>query len=308
MKKTILYIFFLLRAGISFAQQDPQYSQYMFNQVIINPAYAGSKDVLNVTGLFRKEWVNVNGSPQTNNLSVSGPLKEKKIGLGAHVVQETIGPKKWFSAYADYCLRLKLGPGKLSMGLSTGLVSYNFNSSKLDLSDQNEPLIYSNSNNRSLKFDMSAGLYYYSRTFFVGLSMTHLTSPKLFTTTQQDQTASFYNLDRHVFLTLGKAFSVNENLVFSPSVMVKTVMGKNLSLDVNANFLIKNKLWLGVSCRSNLSFVALTQYMITDRLKIGYSYDYGLKGIVRSSSGSHEIILSYDLGTGKSKIVTSRFL
>lgn len=308
MKQKGFYIFFLLTALVGSAQQDPQYSQYMFNQVVINPAYAGSKEALNVTGVFRKEWVNVNGSPQTNNLSISGPLKAKKIGLGAHVVQETIGPKKWLSAYADYCYRIQLGSGKLSMGLSTGIVSYNFNSAMLDLSDQNEPVLYSNANNRSLKFDMSAGLYYYSRTFFVGVSATHLTSPKLFSTTAQSQTVSFYNLDKHMFVTAGKAFTINDNLVFSPSVMIKTVMGKNLSLDMNANFLIKDKFWLGLSGRTNRSLVALAQYLVTDKLKIGYSYDYGLKGITKSSNGSHEIVLSYDFRTGKSRIVTSRFL
>ncbi|MBI3520463.1 MAG: type IX secretion system membrane protein PorP/SprF [Bacteroidetes bacterium] len=309
MKHFGLYIFLFCSISYSFAQQDPQYSQYMFNQVVINPAYIGSKDALNVTGLFRKEWVNVNGSPQTNNLSLSGPLKAKKIGIGAHVVQETIGPKKWMSAYLDYCYRVKLGKGKLSFGLSTGLVSYNFNSSKLDLSDQNEPTLYTNSINRSIRFDMSAGLYYYSRTFFAGLSVTHLIHPTLFTTTSsQGQSISFYNLNQHLFFTVGKAFSINEQLVFSPSVLIKSIEGKTINADINANFLIRNKLWLGVSCRTSLSIVCLAQYLVTDKLKIGYSYDYGLNGIAKTSYGSHEIMLSYDFGKGKSQMVTSRFL
>lgn len=308
MKNIIKYIL-MCYVGFLQAQQDPQYSQYMFNQVVINPAYAGSKDAINVTGLFRKQWVNVNGSPQTSNLSMSGPLKAKKIGLGGHIIQENIGPKQWLSAYLDYCYRVKLGKGKLSFGLSTGLVSYNFNASKLDLSDQNEPILYSNANTRALKFDMSAGLYYYSRTFFAGISVTHLTNPKLFaTTSDQGETLTFYNLNQHVFFTIGKGFAINENLVFSPSLMVKTIKGKQISADVNANFLIKNKLWLGVSGRSSMTVVALAQFSITDKLKVGYAYDFGLKGIGRSSYGSHEIMMSFDFGSNKSKMVNTRFL
>ena len=308
MKKIGLYIL-ICYVGLLQAQQDPQYSQYMFNQVVINPAYAGSKDAMNVTGLFRKEWVNVNGSPQTSNLSISGPLKAKKIGLGGHIIQENIGPKQWMSAYLDYCYRVKIGKGKLSMGLSTGFVSYNFNTSKLDLSDQNEPILYSNANTRALKFDMSAGLYYYSRTFYVGISATHLTSPQLFAvTSDQGEKLNFYNLNQHLFFTIGKGFSINENLVFSPSLMIKTIKGKQINADINANFLIKNKLWLGVSCRTSMTVVALVQFLITDKLKVGYAYDFGLKGIGRSSYGSHEIMVSFDFGSNKSKMVTTRFL
>ncbi len=308
MKKYITY-FLLITTTVAYAQQDPQYSQYMFNQVVINPAYLGSKDAINVTGLFRKEWVNVNGSPQTTNFSIAAPLKAKKIGIGGHIVQETIGPKQWMSAYLDYCYRVKLGKGKLSFGLSTGVVSFNFNTAKLDLSDKYEPTLYSSATQRAIKFDMAAGLYYYSRSFFAGLSATHLNSPKLISTTSNSgQTVNFYNLQPHFMLTMGKAFSINQNLVFSPSVLVKTVMGKQVSADLNANFLIREKIWLGVSCRSSLTAVVLAQFLVTDKLKIGYSYDYGLKGIARTSYGSHEIMMSFDFGSGKSKMVTSRFL
>ena len=195
------------------------------------------------------------------------------------------------------------------MGLSTGLVSYRFNSSKLDLADQNEPMLYSNAMNRSTRFDMSAGLYYYSSSFYAGISATHLTSPELFSyTNSSGQSVSFYNLNQHLFLVAGKAFSINDHLVFSPSVMLKTISGKSYSADINANFLIKNKLWLGISCRTSPSLVVLAQYLVTDKFKIGYSYDYGMKGIARVSTGSHEIMLSFDFGSNKSKMVTTRFL
>lgn len=303
------YIFLFFFCGILPAQQDPQYSQYMFNQVILNPASIGSRNAINVMASFRKEWVNVNGTPQTNNLSVSGPLKDKKIGLGGHLTQENIGPRKWTTAYMDYCYRVKLGKGKLSFGLSTGIMAYNFNSTKLDLYDKEEPVLYMNSVNRSVKFDLNAGAYYFTRSYYVGFSATHLTSPKMYREELQPGVSNkFYNLNQHFFLTAGRAFLIRENLVFSPSIMVQSVFLKEATVDVNANFLIYSKVWIGLSCRSSMALVGLAQYIITDRLKIGYSYDYGFRGIARSSYGSHEIMLSYDFLNTRSKIVNSRFL
>jgi type IX secretion system PorP/SprF family membrane protein len=300
-------IFLLFCSAALKAQQDPQYSQYMFNQVIINPAYIGSREALNITGLFRKEWVNVSGSPQTNNLAVSAPLQSKKMGAGGHITQESIGPKKWISAYGDYSYRIRLPEGKLSFGLSAGLVAYQFNTSLLDLYDKDEPAVYNNLGSPSIRFDMNTGAYYYTRTFYVGFSATHLTSPKLLNADVSGSRVNFYNLNRHFFLTIGKGFAVSDQLVINPSVMLKMV-DRELMVDFNTNMQIKNRIWLGISLRSSLNLVSLAQYKVNDKLKIGYSYDYGLRGISRASYGSHELMLSYDLGSGKSKMVTSRFL
>lgn len=291
------------------AQQDPQYSQYMFNQVILNPAYIGSKDALNATAMFRKQWVNFNGAPQTTNISLSGPLKQKSLGLGGHLVQEVIGPKSWLSAYLDYAYRVRLGKGRLSLGLSTGLVNYNFNLSKLNMQDNSEPLMAYNAGNIT-RFDMNAGLYYYTSTFYAGISAAHLNSPKLFdvTGTGDKSKTVFYSLDPHVFITAGKAFQLSEDLVFNPSALIRITRGSPVDADLNLNFLLKNKLWLGASFRTSNTVVLLAQFRVSEQFKVGYSYDQGVRGVVRSIGGSHEIMLGYTFGNYKSKTVSTRYL
>lgn len=308
MKTTFITTFIII--GIQMvAQQDPQYSQYMFNRVLINPAYIGSKDVPSITLLSRKEWVNVSGAPQTNNFSFSTPIQSNKMGIGGHLVQETIGPKNWLTGYVDYCYRIKLARGIFSFGVSAGAVAYNFNTSKLDLYDKNEPTLQANSVTQAVRFDMNAGIYYYTRSFYLGISATHLTSPKLFeTNSRSGSSTKFYDLNQHIFLTLGKGFLMNDGLIFNPSLMIKSVTGKNINADVNANFLIKNKVIFGISLRSSYNLVGLIQYHIQDKFRIGYSYDYGFKGISKISSGSHEISLSFDFTAKKSKIITTRLL
>lgn len=309
MKVLFCFIFLSLILTVE-AQQDPQYSQYMFNRTVINPAYIGSRDVAAAALLIKKEWVNVNGSPQTNNVSFSSPLKKaKNMALGGHVVQESIGPKKWISAYADYAYRVRLGEGMLSFGIAAGAVAYDFNPAQIDLYDKNEPALNNDAMNRALRFDAACGAYYYTRTFYAGLSATHLTAPQLFESKGPDNRSnSFYALERHIFLTIGKGFRLNDNLVFNPSVMVKTVMGRNVNADLNLCFIMKQRFAAGVSVRSSYNLVALAQYYINDRLRIGYSFDYGLKGISRVSYGSHELAINFDFISTKSKITTTRLL
>ena len=306
MRKLLITYLYLWHVFLH-AQQDPQYSQYMFNQVILNPAYIGSKEALNATLMYRKQWVEISGAPQTINLSVSGPLKQKRLGLGGHVVQESIGPKTWLSAYLDYSYKVRLGRGHLAFGLSTGLVNYHFNASRLNLQDPSEPLQAYNFSNIN-RFDMNAGLYYHSSSFYAGLSMSHLTSPRLFDINTPTGTQAYYNLKPHVFVTLGKGFAVSENLVFSPSVLVKIVEGQQVNADLNFNFLIRERLWLGVSFRSSNAMVALAQFRITDKIKLGYSYDQGVTGVMRAAGGSHEVMIGYDFYKFKSKTISTRYL
>lgn len=302
MKLVYLHIFFIFMLACS-AQQDPQYSQYMFNRTIINPAYIGSRDVAALTGQIRKEWVNVKGSPQTNNITVSAPLRGKNMALGGHLTAESIGPKKWLSGYVDYSYRLKFRTGSLCFGLSAGAVGYDFTPSRIDLYDPNEPAL-NNSQTRSLRFDAGCGIYYYTRSFYAGLSSTHLTAPRLFNGTS----GGFYNLSRHLFLTIGKGFRINNDLVFNPSLLVKAVPAQQINADISACLIIRNRLTTGVSFRSSSNIVALVQYFINDKFRIGYSYDYGLKGIARTSAGSHELTLHFDMISTKSNITTTRLL
>jgi type IX secretion system PorP/SprF family membrane protein len=312
MKKLIITYILLLTACFCKAQQDPQYSQYMFNQLVINPAYAGSKEALSAVMDLRKQWVAMPGSPQTGTISMHGQLLNS-LGIGGHLITESIGPTKWTAAYLDLAYRFKLGKGKLSFGLSGGIVNYNMNIGDLNFKDGGEPIL--NYNGPRTKVDFNTGFYYHSQSFYIGGSITHLNSPNLYSGTSTVTIANvpknasfFFSLQPHSFLYLGKGFKINDDLVFNPSIMFKSIQGGITSVDLNANFLLKSRVWLGVSLRSGYGFVALVQVYVTDKFKVGYSYDQGLNKIGIQGQGSHEITLIYDFNNFKTKMLSPRYL
>lgn len=312
MTRKFLYISLLL-IGVAQAQQDPQYSQYMFNQVVINPAYAGSKINWNATAIVRNQWVGIKGAPKTVSLSLNGPIKVKNLGVGGHVVGETIGPKSWTAMYSDISYKIRLGGGHLAFGLSAGMVSYKYNFSALDYADPTEmPSDLNELNKNKTSFDASFGLYYYNKSTYIGLSSSHINQPQLYNIASSDTTgtgsALIFNLTKHNFLTFGHGFIINDNLVFSPSLMIKTAnKGIGRSMDLNLNFLINKKLWAGISMRSSKTYVLLAQYTLNNKFKIGYSYDANFSLLSRNR-GSHEIMLGYVFLKQGSSIISPRFL
>ncbi|MDP2386937.1 MAG: type IX secretion system membrane protein PorP/SprF [Bacteroidota bacterium] len=310
--KNIIIILLLAIPVFVKAQQDPQYSQYMFNHVVINPAYAGSKNMLNATLLVRKQWVGVDGSPQTNSASVHGPIKSKKIGLGAHIIAEQIGPKKWGAAYGDFSYRIKLGNAHLSFGASAGMISYQYDFNKINYADASEITVNVNELNKNrTRFDANVGVYYYSNAMFAGYSMTHLNEPNLYdivASSNASASALVFNLKRHHFFTLGRGFQLSEKLIFSPSLIVKsTGMKSGNTVDLNLNFLLNQKLWLGTSLRSSKTVVVLAQYSISNYFKAGYAFDFGFNRFSRNG-GSHEVMLNYSFGKLNSHIISPRYL
>jgi type IX secretion system PorP/SprF family membrane protein len=315
-KLSILIFAMLLWKGI-FAQQDPQYSQYMFNQLVINPAYCGSREALSAVADLRKQWVSMPGSPRTGTISLHGPLPVKSIGLGGHLISENIGPSTWSAVYGDIAYRIKLKRGKLSLGISAGMVNYNMNLSADDYHDKGEALAGQSLGSRT-KLDASTGFYYYSNSFYIGGSITHLNNPNLYDNVAyytpagnnaQSTARLNFSLTPHSFLYLGKSFMINQNFVFNPSIMVKKDKSAHQgTADINFNFLLRQKLWLGVSLRSGYGVVGLFQYMVNDKLRIGYSYDQGINRIGVVGQGSHEIIIGYDFNVYKSKMLSPRFL
>jgi type IX secretion system PorP/SprF family membrane protein len=310
----LLGVIFLLFNAEIFAQQDPQYSQYMFNHVVINPAYAGSKDVLSATAQIRKQWVGIEGAPQTNDISIHGPLKKKHIGLGGHMVLETIGPKRWAAAYGDFAYRLRLGHGDLGFGLSAGIMSYQFDFSKITYGNQNEinQNVIGELNKTQTKFDGSFGIYYHNPSMYIGYGVTHLTEPKLYqiTTNGSNNASSIrFNVKRHHFISMGRGFRLSDNVVFSPSLLLKSLETSNtFNLDVNLNFLLQKKVWLGTSIRSSKNVIVIAQYLINSQFKVGYSFDLNYGGISMGRNNSHEIMIGYNLKSSASHIISPRYL
>lgn len=313
MKKIIYILFFALSFSIAKAQQDPQYSQYMFNHVVINPGYTGSKDALSTTLQLRKQWVGIDGSPQTNDFSIHGPLKNKNIGVGGHMVLESIGPKRWGAAYMDFAYHIKIGQGKLGLGLSAGMISYKYDFSKItyDQSELSSTTIGELNRNKTT-FDGNFGLYYHTPNMFIGYGITHLTEPRVYQITtggSNNATALNFNAKRHHFITIGRGFRLSDNVVFSPSILIKSLeMKGGQNVDVNLNFLLAKKMWVGTSIRSSKNFIVLAQYLINPKFKFGYSFDYVFGGISKGRNNSHEIMLGYNFSSSKSHIISPRYL
>ena len=305
MKKLLIFAFCFVSAEQMFAQQDPQYSQYMFNQMAINPAYAGSKEAISASAFIRSQWTGIEGAPKTETVSIHAPLKKKKVGIGFSVIADQIGPKKSIGAMGSYAYRIPIKNGKLSFGLRVGVFNYTYNWDAITYKDQAD--VYNTHNQTSTIVPTAdAGVYYYTNTMYVGFSATHLYSGRL--TTVSTLNGDNGKLAPHLFFTFGKAWSLSENLIFNPSLMVKTAKGSPSTADLNLSFLLKQRLWLGLSARSTYGFVVYAQFNITEKFKLGYSYDYGVNKIGKVGGGSHEIMLGYDFNISKSKITSPRYL
>jgi type IX secretion system PorP/SprF family membrane protein len=290
-----------------FAQQDPQYSQYMFNPLSANPAYAGSRGVLNGAVLFRKQWIGFgNGAPTTQVLAINTPTRKGKVGVGLELVADQIGPKKTTGFYLNYAYRMPLGKGKLALGLGAGIINSQINWGLISYKDQGD--IYAGLGSTSQTFpDFKFGVFFNNKNFYTGGSVTHLNESVYgLTASTYSNTARFR---RHIFFTLGRAFSLGSNVLFSPSIMLRGVTGVASagSADLNLNFKIKNTLWLGLSFRSEKSLIALIQYNITEKLKVGYSYDMTFNGLKQYQSGSHEIMLGFDLNLFNGQVLSPRY-
>ncbi|CAN5336928.1 type IX secretion system membrane protein PorP/SprF [soil metagenome] len=305
--KKYLFQFLLVTAtvfsGCLFAQQDPQYSQYMFNPLAINPAYAGSRDMLNGALEFRKQWVGFDGAPTTMVLALNTPSKKGKTGFGFEVINDQIGPKNTTGGYLDYAYRIPIGKGKLAFGLGAGVMSYKLNWDKVTYRDNADGYSQLGTVNIT-KPDFKFGMYFNNKKFYTGLSITHLNREEY--AVVQDSIRFSAKMFPHAFFTLGRAFQIADNVVFSPSIMVRGVKQTGTA-DLNLNFCFKNALWLGVSLQSEHAVVAMIQYNITNHFKVGYSYDMTLGKFKTYQSGSHEIVLGFDFNLFQSQVLSPRY-
>ena len=310
MKRIFITSALLLSTLINFAQQDALFSQYMFNPFSINPAYAGSRNSLSGVMLGRYQWAGIEGAPKTAALAIHSPFKGKNFALGFNAFTESIGPSNNSGAFATYAYHIRMGVGKLSLGLRGGFFSTRLNSDRLTFVDPTDV-------NASREFlsdfepNFDFGAYYYTRRFFVGASASHLnassntnasaTSGNTFSTLGTD-------LDRHYMLTTGVAIVNNPNLVFKPSILFKYVAGAPLNVDLNMSVLLSKVFWIGASYRSSGSLVAILEYNFTDFARLGYAYDYSIGKLRTYTSGSHEIFLGFDLNMSKKKAISTRYL
>jgi type IX secretion system PorP/SprF family membrane protein len=308
MKKTVLTVKFLvIIAGLLltgsrvFAQQDPLYTQYMFDGLLINPAYAGSHDALSFTALTRMQWADFPGRPFTQTFTAHAPLK-KRVSLGGSLVHDRLGSTTRNGVTGMYAYHIPMGLGKLSFGLQGSMMS--FRSGDLNAFHANDPL-NTPIESRILP-DFGAGVYYYTDKFFAGISAPSLLSSDV--KTKGDQPLVFNQYKRHYFSHVGYVFQVGENLKVKPNVLVKYVADAPMQIDLNTNVLISETLWLGVSYRSLDAFSVLAEFQLKNpNLRIGYAFDLASTAMFNHQYGSHEIAINYRIKPSKEVLLTPRY-
>ncbi len=304
MKKitSILILGFLLVSIKSFGQQDPQYTQYMYNMNVLNPAYAGSKDVISIGVLGRLQWVNIEGAPKTFTLSAHAPVG-KKVGLGISVISDEIGPVKEQNLYVDFSYTIKTSEeGNLAFGLKGGFTFHNLDALALTTIDPTEPLLLE-LQNRTMP-NIGAGMFYYTEKFYAGLSLPNILESRHF---EKGNGVFEASEKAHYFLTSGYVFDISEKLKLKPSALAKIAPGTPLSLDLSANLLFNEKIEFGLSYRLDDSISGLVNFGVTKDFRIGYAYDYTTSNLGDFNSGSHEVFLLWDLDFSRDKVVSPRF-
>lgn len=306
MKRNILIIAVILYTISVKAQQNPQYTQYVYNMNIINPAYAGSLDALNLNFLARTQWVGIDGAPQTLTLGGHAPLR-RNLGLGLSVIIDEIGPVKEQNIYADVSYTLNLrNDAKFAFGLKAGVTAFNFCLECLVSVDQESLEFLDRAANKTLP-NIGAGFFYYTNTFYLGLAMPNLLETFHFEKTGSQITNG--SEKTHFFLNSGYVFDISRDVKLKPSTMVKATQGAPLSIDFSANALIYEKLEFGLSYRLTESISALVNVRARENLRIGYAYDYTLTNLGDFNSGTHEIFLlfNFDSDSDNKKIKSPRF-
>lgn len=289
-----------------YAQQDAQYTQYMYNMNVINPAYAGSRGTLSLGLLARSQWTNVNGGPKTMTFDAHAPVG-KKVGMGLSVIADEIGPAKEQNIYADFSYTLTTSQeGRLAFGLKAGVTLLNVNLLDVVLpqtSTGDDPLFDENINEAFP--NVGAGVYYYNDKWYAGFSVPNLLKSEHLDKENINTKASE---EIHYFLTTGYVFDLSSTLKFKPSILVKGVTGAPISFDVNANFLMYDRFEVGASYRWQDAVSMLFNFGVTRSFRVGYAYDYTISEFSNSNTGgSHELILLYDISFSKKNLKSPRF-
>ena len=288
------------------AQQDPIYSQFMYNGLALNPAVAGSAETFSATALYRKQWMGIKGAPETQTLSVDAPVYGKKIGLGLSVINDKAGITQNLVMNTLYAYRIQFKEGVLSMGLQAGINNYKADYTSVQTNPQNGIDDAFASNVNRMIFNFGSGLYYYSKRLYAGFSVPHILNQSLDGMVDQGGGVPSRQY-RHYFLTGGYVFDAGKNFKIKPSALLKLASGAPIQVDINSNFWYNEMYCIGFSYRTNDSFTALLQLQLARQLRIGYAYDYLTSKLSQFTTGNHEIMLRYELVKKNTRIITPRY-
>lgn len=288
----------------SYGQQDPHYTQYMYNMNVINPAYAGSRESLSGGLLYRKQWVEIEDAPTTGTFFLHSPVG-KNVGLGLSAITDKIGPVEEHNIYGDFSYTLNLGgEHRLALGVKAGVTIHNIDFNRIyptlpDIDDS----VFAQANPSETFMNVGAGAFYYTDHYYIAFSVPNMLKAKYL-----DYDGTNYGSEElHYFLTGGYVFDLNPNLKLKPFAMVKTAFNAPVSLDVSANVLLYEKLELGATYRLEDSFGAMVNFAITPGLRIGYAYDHIVSDLNVTTPSSHEVILLFDINFSKKVSQSPRY-
>jgi type IX secretion system PorP/SprF family membrane protein len=322
MKKILTIAVVLLYTYMSLsAQQDAEYSMYMFNGLYLNPAYAGSRDVISATALYRHQWVGIEGAPRSGSIAIHTPFKRDQYAIGGVFSFDKLGLNQTYSIYLDYAYKLRFKKGlRLSFGIQAGGQYYKNNLTEASINAAD----ISFANNRNLFLpNVGFGVYLYNKKFYIGASVPHILNMSLSEKwSNAADRATVSRLYNHYLITAGLVIGKEEAKVkFKPSTLIKVVKGAPVSTDVTASFLFVNRFWLGVSYRFGAGkdisgkvksrgnrIVGLAEFKVTPQLRIGYAYDYEFDVSRGYQRGTHEAMIGYEFGFEKTRFVTPRYV
>lgn len=313
MKKLIPIIIVLLCFTGLKAQQDPHFTHYMFNTLEVNPGYAGSRDALTVTGLYRNQWIGFKGAPFTQTLTAHAPIFNDKVGVGISLMNDRIGPTNNTSVFADFAYRIPLGQSKkarLTFGIKGGLNIMQVGLTGLGVRDDLDPEFSTNYLNKLLP-NFGFGVYYYTQNFYVGASVPRILENYYEGNSDGKDTDGLARQKRHYDFIMGAMFKLGKNVKLKPSMLVKIIEAGPPELDLSALFYLMNdRFWIGpafrTAWRSTDAVSAIVGVQIIDQLALGYSFDYSfVNQTFKNNGGSHEIMLRYDFIYNNRKRVKS---
>lgn len=294
MKKLVIIIVTSLAWSFSYCQQDPVFTQFIFNKLPVNPAYAGSTEALSLDIIDRFQWVGFTDGPNTLSFTANSNLPNKHLGVGLFAYRDALGPTVESGVMGSFAYRIILPKGNLGFGVQFGYTYMDIDWTALNPEDPNDPMISNQVKNQAAP-DAGVGIYFQAKNWYAGISSTHLIQNKMAVTTLPTDETSFSKLLRHFYAMGGVAIPLNDYLVLRPTALVKYVQNAPLQADLNVSLLIKELIWIGLGYRTEQCLSIYTEVNIAKNLHIGYSYDAWFNYLVSYNKGSHEIRIGYDL-------------
>lgn len=301
----IIIVVLIIGTEYSYSQQIPQFTQYMYNTIAVNPAYAGSREVLSIVALGRNQWMGFNGGPQTQTLSINSPLRNEKVGLGLSLINDKAGFENFTYVYGDFSYTIKAGEKtKLSFGINAGATYYKLSDELYNSTEANQDPYFDERLNR-WNPNVGAGILFHAERWYAGFSMPRFINHDVNNTTEYKALEQV-----HYYLIAGYVVDLGDNVKFKPSILSKYTSGAPISTDFTANFLFIERFWVGANYRANgkqAAFGALVDFQVTPQFRIGYTYEVPTGEIRPYTSGSQEILLMYEFNFTKRNLKSPRY-